>query len=231
MRILIVDDDPMVNSINEKFARKVDPGFYIKTAFSLREAEKYLDKDDFDLVLLDIYFPEGKGTDLLRKIREKEIRSEVILITADKTLATIEKGLNLGIADYIIKPFTYERFREALVCAGKRIKLLNTGEITDQEKLDQLIMKNRLTPMEEQDFDDSDKVIEKGLSYHTLKAVKKVIEQENGDFTAETLGEKAGLARVTVRRYIEYLVKEGFLDMELSYGKVGRPQHFYRMKK
>ena len=52
-----------------------------------------------------------------------------------------------------------------------------------------------------------------------------------GSFTAEQIGEKLGMARVTIRRYLDFMDKQGILDVKLQYGKVGRPQHYYRLKR
>lgn len=55
------------------------------------------------------------------------------------------------------------------------------------------------------------------------------VEKSNYEyFTAEDFAEKLGIARVTVRRYLEYMEKENKVDKLVEYGKVGRPQHKYR---
>ncbi len=231
MKILIVDDDPMVSMINEKFARKVDDSFFVKTALSLPEAENCFLKDNYDLVLLDIYFPNGTGIDFLKWIRDRGSKTEVILITADTSSATVEKGLSLGIADYIIKPFTFERFSEALLAVKKRIKLFKSNTLINQEKLDQLMAERYVADFPISFENNTEKELKKGLSFYTYKSIINAIEKETDSFTSDMLAEKTGLARVTVRRYLEYMVKEGLLDVELSYGKIGRPQHYYGKKK
>ncbi|RHW63500.1 HTH domain-containing protein, partial [Clostridium botulinum] len=68
----------------------------------------------------------------------------------------------------------------------------------------------------------------KGLNKYTYKSVWNEIEKSNDkDFTAEYLAEKLGIARVTVRRYLEYMEKENKVYKLVEYGKVGRPQHKY----
>ncbi|MGL5652028.1 MAG: hypothetical protein ACRDDE_09730 [Paraclostridium sp.] len=69
----------------------------------------------------------------------------------------------------------------------------------------------------------------KGFNKHTYKLIWKEIEKEDGEyFTSEDLSEKIKVARVTVRRYLEYMEKEGQLEKLVEYGKVGRPQHKFR---
>jgi two-component system CitB family response regulator len=68
----------------------------------------------------------------------------------------------------------------------------------------------------------------KGFNKYTYKSIWDEIEKSSlNEFTAEDLAEKLGIARVTVRRYLEYMEKENKIDKSIEYGKVGRPQHKY----
>ena len=221
MRILIVEDDPMVREINRKFAERIDEISEILTAPSLDEARQILLKQKVELVLLDVYFPEGKGTDLLKWIRDQEMKCEIVFITADKSVETVEQAFQFGSVDYLIKPFTYERFEEAIRAALRRIQGIQEKGTLEQAQVDQLFRRERaqekpLSPME------------KGLSRKTYELIWREIDKMDHPFTPEEIGESSGLARVTVRRYLEYMVREGLLKMDLSYGKVGRPQHYYQ---
>ena len=69
----------------------------------------------------------------------------------------------------------------------------------------------------------------KGLNKYTYKSIWEEIERRDSEyFTAEELSEKVKVARVTIRRYLEYMEKEGELEKLVEYGKVGRPQHKFR---
>ena len=121
----------------------------------------------------------------------------------------------------MIKPFTYERFEEAIRVSSRRIQAIPEAGTLEQAQLDQLFRRNHqpeptMVPME------------KGLSRKTYELVWREIEKMDHPFTPEEIGRSSGLARVTVRRYLEYMVREGVLKMDLSYGKVGRPQHYYQ---
>jgi len=221
MRILIVEDDPMVREINRKFAERIDEISEILTAPSLDEARQTLLKQKVELVLLDVYFPEGKGTDLLKWIRDQEMKCEIVFITADKSVETVEQAFQFGSVDYLIKPFTYERFEEAIRAALRRIQGIQEKGTLEQAQVDQLFRRER---MQEKPLSP----MEKGLSRKTYELIWREIDKMDHPFTPEEIGESSGLARVTVRRYLEYMVREGLLKMDLSYGKVGRPQHYYQ---
>ncbi|MDZ7542753.1 response regulator, partial [Clostridium perfringens] len=158
------------------------------------------------------------GIDLLKWIRAQEIDIDIILITADKSIERIQEAFRYGVVDYLIKPFDFDRFKEALYqFKGRYDKFKNNDEI-EQKELDKLIA-NSIVSKNEEDF-------AKGLNRFTYRSIWDEIEKSNyEDLTAEYLAEKLGIARVTVRRYLEYMEKENNVEKLVEYGKVGRPQY------
>ena len=112
IRTMIVEDDPMVRQINSKFLAKIKGFSLEKSASNLSEAREFLEKDTVDLILLDVFLPNENGIDFLKWLRKNEIESDVILITADKSIERIKDAFRYGGVDYLIKPFTFERFQE-----------------------------------------------------------------------------------------------------------------------
>ncbi|MBQ5986643.1 MAG: response regulator transcription factor [Clostridia bacterium] len=101
IRILIVDDEqPIANLIRMNLARQ---GYDCTCAYDGQEAADLLEKNPFDLVLLDIMLPKYNGYDLLAFIRPMNI--PVIFLTAKSDVGDRVKGLKLGAEDYIVKPF------------------------------------------------------------------------------------------------------------------------------
>ena len=112
--VLIVEDDPMVAMINEQYVCK-NPQFVVAASCrNGQEALDFLDANNVDLIVLDVFMPYMDGIETLKKIREKKISSEVIMVTAANDVATLEDTLHLGVIDFLIKPFAYERFQIAL---------------------------------------------------------------------------------------------------------------------
>ena len=114
IKVFIVEDDPMVKEINTRFLEKLEGFIVVGNASSIEEAKVKIIKENADLMLLDIFLPDGKGIDLLKWIRTKEIAIDTILITADKCKASVDEAFKYGAIDYLIKPFKFERFKEAL---------------------------------------------------------------------------------------------------------------------
>lgn len=220
IQVMIVEDDPMVREINSKFLKRVEGFNLYKAVSNLDDAKKFILIKKPDLILLDVYLPKENGIDFLKWIRAQEIDIDVILITADKTIERIQEAFRYGIVDYLIKPFSFERFKESLSQFKSRYYQFKKNDVIEQKELDKLISSSNSS----QNDDD----FTKGLNKYTYKSIWEEIGKNNyDDFTAEDLAEKLGIARVTVRRYLEYMEKENKVDKLVEYGKVGRPQHRY----
>ncbi len=220
IEVMIVEDDPMVREINSKFLKRVE-GFNLFQAVSnLEDAKKYVTLKKPDLILLDVYLPKENGIDFLKWIRRQAIGIDIILITADKSMERIQEALRYGAVDYLIKPFSFERFKEALLQFKNRYYQFEKYEVMEQNELDRLISCSAALQNEDE--------FEKGLNKYTYRLIWDEIEKRNyEEFTAENLAEKLGIARVTVRRYLEYMEKEDKVEKLAEYGKVGRPQYKY----
>lgn len=226
IKVMIVEDDPMVCEINKKFLAKVDGFELLDTAKSLDEAKKKIKENEPDLILLDVFFPQGKGVDLIKWLRIENYKSDVIFITADDNRKTFQEAFRYGAIDYIIKPFVLKRFKTALLNYSTRVCNLNQSDSINQELVDKYVYRRI-------DLDEECKELSamKGFSQHTFEKILKAIDElENQTFTAEEVAQLIGVSRITARRYLDYLEREDQLEIELEYGKVGRPQNKYRVK-
>ena len=224
MKILIVDDDPMVAHINLKFANKA--GYEdVETAADIESAKERLRQGDIDLVLLDVYLPTGKGTEILKWIRQQNLNTDAILITADRSSETVEESMNFGAVDYLIKPFDFDRFQLAMEKFERKRNGFVGKKSVEQEDIDSIFF-------ESVNKNDKNKIIlEKGMSEKTYTAILNAIKAIDASVTAEDLGDKLGISRVSVRRYLEYMEGQGILEMKPIYGKKGRPQHLFKYVK
>lgn len=220
IQVIIVEDDPMVREINSKFLERVE-GFVLHKAVSnLEDAKKVISAKKPDLILLDVYLPKENGIDFLKWIRAQEMDIDIMLITADKSIERIQEAFRYGVIDYLIKPFSFERFKEALLKFKERYYKFKKNDVIEQMELDKLKASSSFSQNED-DF-------AKGLNKYTYRAIWDEIQKKSyEDFTAEELAEKLGIARVTVRRYLEFMEKENKIDKLVEYGKVGRPQYKY----
>jgi two-component system CitB family response regulator len=218
---MIVEDDPMVMEINSKFLKRVEGFTLYKGVSNLEDAKKVMLSKRPDLVLLDVYLPNENGMDFLNWIRSQGLDADIILITADKSIERIQQAFRYGVVDYLIKPFRFERFKEALLQYKDRFESFRNSEVIEQKDLDRYLSGQNLAQNEE-DFT-------KGINKYTYQAIWGKIEVGGDEYyTAENLAEMLQIARVTVRRYLELMEKEEKIYKLVEYGKVGRPQHKYR---
>lgn len=218
IKVLIVEDDPMVLEVNKSFLGKL-PGFQlIANASTGKEAIEIIKNGQIDLVLLDIYLPDISGAELLSNIRNINIPVDVIAITAARDAETVHQLFRLGTIDYLVKPFHFERFKFALENYARFWHKLKNTQLINQDDIDSWIDQNSNTQTE---------LLPKGLSEITLKQIMMVMLKQNDPITAEQLAQYLGLARVTVRRYLEYLEKQDRIKVKMAYGRVGRPTHYY----
>lgn len=102
--ILAVDDAAFILS---RITDALGEYYNVVTVNSGARALKYLDKNKPDLILLDIRMPFRDGFDILREIRSMDDRADipVIMLTAMEDKQSVMKGIELGVCDYILKPF------------------------------------------------------------------------------------------------------------------------------
>ncbi|HBV85411.1 MAG TPA: two-component system response regulator [Desulfosporosinus sp.] len=224
--LVLVEDDPMVMEVNEGFIKRVG-GFRIRgKAKTGKQALEIIQKLRPRLVILDIYLPDMNGIQILREIRRQGIPTDIILITAAQDVPTVQAGLRFGVVDYIIKPFKFERINAALknyLTYSEQFK--NRGEM-NQKDLDRLI---KILPNDETQYSRSREELPKGLREITLQQVYNFLKESQVGLSAEEVAEGAGLARVTARRYLEYLEKIDRVLLETQYGSVGRPINKYKI--
>lgn len=219
--VLIVEDDPKIAEIHKHFTEKVDGFEVVGIADSLDDAEKMSQLLEPDLVLLDYYFPEGHGTDILWRIRGEQLATDIIMVTAAKESETLQEAMRGGVFDYILKPVMFPRFEEALKRFEKHRQQLRCEDNFNQQDVDRLLHPYK-------DSQPGESVLPKGVDPLTLKKIQSVFDDPHADgLSAEEVGDKIGTSRTTARRYLEYLASTGQLHAELVYGAVGRPERKY----
>lgn len=216
--VVIVEDDPMITELNRRYAER-DGRFTVTQTFSQpRRALDWLRHNPADLVILDFYMPQMNGLELLRAIRGAGVEADVIMITAANDAATVEALTRLGVVDYLVKPFAYERFCAALDAFCRRRSAMR-GSL-DQSALDNLLHTAPPAPA----------TLPKGMQPQTQERVLACMRAApDRAYTCEEIAAAAGLSVVTVRRYMGYLAQQGQVTGDMNYGTGGRPCLVYRL--
>jgi two-component system, CitB family, response regulator len=218
LRVLIVEDDFRVAQVNRGFVSQMEGFAVTGIAATAEQAEQAVDELQPDLILLDLYLPDGSGLELLRRLRSSGCGADVIVITAAKEAATLQDALRGGVVDYILKPYRMERFTEALrQYRETRTQIARTAEV-EQSQVDRLLRRHTRTDGQERP---------KGIDGLTLDRVAGALRTTDQPLTADEFGARVGLSRTTARRYLEYLVEVGKATVQAAYGDVGRPERLY----
>lgn len=221
IRVLIVEDDLRISELHRRFTEKIERFEVAGIANTIADAEEMTEVLAPDLVLLDLFFPEGNGLDLLRKLRSRAVPVDVILITAAREMSSLREAIRGGVFDYIVKPVILARFQASMERYRDYFGNMRTGGDIDQNDIDRMFRSEIGRKLEEPQMP-------KGIDRLTLRKIKQVYESSsNNNFSAEEVAEQIGLSRSTARRYLEYLVSDGFLAADLLYGAVGRPERRY----
>lgn len=216
IQVIIVEDDPMVVKFNKYYLEQV-PGFQLAAvAHSGEEALLILETQKIDLILLDIYIPGINGLELLSRLRKKDESADVIVVSAAHDSVSIKKALQYGAVDYLIKPFEFDRFKAALIGYKEREKLIKNHEDLSQGDLDKHFLSKDKT--------GATLEVPKGLDRNTLKMVwEHIIRTKGTAFSTEEIANNAGISRVSMRKYLQFLEASGALKKVISYGSPGRP--------
>lgn len=226
IKILVVEDDPMVSEINQSYLQRTidDTQLEISVAKDGSIALKEITKQDFDLILLDVYMPKLNGDKLLKELLELKKHPQIIMLTAANESKHLQSAVEYGVLDYLVKPFTFERFQQAIEKFLKTQQSLNENKVFSQEKIDSLFQNTSETKKDNHD-------LPKGLSELSLQKIKKEISKEEGLFSVQDLARKTQLSRISVKKYLDYLLDQEEIQSEIKYLEIGRPLTVYKKKR
>lgn len=132
MKVLLVEDNIGLNASLKEILEL--NGYIVDGAFDADEALNFLQNSFYDVIILDVMLPDIDGFTLLKLIREKGIKTPVIMLTAKDQLRDKVKGLELGADDYITKPFEVEELLARIKVVARR----SSVEKSDVVKIDDL---------------------------------------------------------------------------------------------
>lgn len=220
--LVLVEDDPMVREVHRQFIERIEGFKIIGIASNGLEGLRLIRKSQPDLAIIDMYMPYMGGLEMLREVRSEGFLLDVIAITAARDIETVHRVLQQGAIDYIMKPFTFDRIKKSLDnYRFFRFKLKEKKDFS-QGELDRLLFMNNMEEREEE-------LLPKGLTMPTLTKILDFISNASSPVSAEEVAEAIGIARVTARRYLDFLEKEGRVKIHIQYGGVGRPVNRYGM--
>jgi two-component system response regulator DctR len=219
-RVMIVEDNGAVAALHKRI---VDSSPYFHTAHIARNGVQAFDAlpaVNPDLVILDLTMPGGDGLPFLRRLRGGNVPVDVVVVTASRSGRVVQEATQLGVLDYLVKPFAPPRLRHALSVFAVRHRTLMSFPELSQGQVDSV----RAAATTRQR-----RALPGGLRQSTLAAVLNALGDAPDGVSAEQLGCKVGIARVTARRYLAYLEIQGIVEVNRESHGPGRPRNRYRL--
>jgi DNA-binding NtrC family response regulator len=173
-RILIVDDEEILCDLLGD-SLKID-GHAITKAYDGQTALDLLQKNDYDLGIIDLFLPVKTGIEIMQFIKDNKIKIDIIMASGYTEAATAEEAIKLGARDFIIKPFNLKALKSVIQ------RIFDTDIRT----------KNYLDPERKFNNDDINiQVIEKTITSKTEKIKNDLQDSqrdESPDFVSESIG-------------------------------------------
>lgn len=225
IRTLIVEDDFRVADIHAAYVSRVAGFEVIGKAHTAAAAYEFILTQKPDLVLLDLYLPDEHGLELFSRLQQlpRGSKMDIFVITAARDSQSVRDALQLGAANYIVKPFTHLQLAERLLAyRAARSRLIDTREVS-QEEVDRVSVLMRGAKIDLYRSDNS--------KNPTTDSILKFVEASAEPVSSSDISQALGLSRATAQRYLSQMVEGRLLELELQYGTTGRPIHKFRVHK
>ena len=223
LRVAVVEDDDGVAALHERYIAAADRLEFVGRASSVAEAARLLDATHPDLVLLDVYLPDGTGIDLLRRLRAQRPGAyDVIMVTSAAELPVVERAMHLGVHDYLLKPFSPTEFARRIAAYANGRQGRPQGAVA--RSLTQREIDAMRSPQAAGSPSRSPRT---GLASASTELVAEALRAAGAPVTATEIGAATGMSRVSARRHLEQLVQAGTATSRPRFGEQGRPHIEY----
>jgi DNA-binding NtrC family response regulator len=130
-KIIVLEDDAIVRNNLENYLRR--QRFDVASAPTLAAARDYLNRDNFDLIFMDMRLPDGEGIELLKYLQTRPVRPLAVVMTGFGSVESAVDCMKNGAFDYIIKPFSTDQIEFTLRKAQEFNQLLKVNTLLSQE--------------------------------------------------------------------------------------------------
>lgn len=204
--LLIIDDSKdILFAISEFFLIK---DWKVYTALSMDEALKIISTKELDIIIIDYHMPNINGILGVKLIRQMNNHIPIIALTVEGSENIAEEFFAAGADDFAIKP----------------IKVL---DLYSRVNVHLHKYKHEETLEKKEKYGN----YKKGINNNTISLIEEKMKLINGYTTIEVIAELTGLATQTINKYMNYLVDEELVELNIIYGKIGRPRNEYLWKK
>jgi len=223
--VLVVDDDFRVAAVHKGFVERV-PGFrVVGTAHTAAEALEQAQASHPDVVLMDVYLPDGDGLQVLRELQELPDPPTALVISAASDASAVKLAIQVGAAHYLVKPFGFQALADRLTAIRETHERLHAWPLEPtQQDVDRLFGELHPPPSPDEPTADGTRLAP------TLSSILGEIRASAGSLSASEVAQRIGISRATAQRYLAQLEQSQLVSMELRSGATGRPEHRYAIR-
>lgn len=204
--ILSIDNDEQIRySLGALFATQ---HWETLDAGDMKEGLRLFSQQQPDVVLIDYHMPDINGILGVQMLRALDTQVPIIVFTIDESQSVADDFLLAGASDFALKP----------IRAPDLISRINLHL--------RLVAQSR-----ENISSEASPFVNKGIGEPTLNLIKEYFHHHSDFLSADAIAKGTGLAYQTVYRYLQYLVKDKLVEVQTSYGRIGRPRQSYRLSK
>lgn len=209
IRTLVLDDDFRVGRLHQSIVDERSGFVALEPVRTIAEARAAVRDLAPDLLLADVYLPDGDGIGLVR-----EAGIDAIVVSAADDSATVRRALRSGAHAYLIKPFEKRSLAGALDRYARFRNLLSGDR-----------------PLPQKDLDRALAILHGSgeAASSSRSATEQVVLAALGEdeASAAEIGERVGISRATAQRHLAALAERAAVEVRLRYGATGRPEHRY----
>lgn len=173
------------------------------TAINAKEGIEKFKRELPNLVLIDYHMPRMNGMEAVKELRKICHKVPIVVLTVEERQETADEFIMAGANDFALKP-------------------IKAPDLISRIKVHLRMNRNSYN----QDKNEPEYI--KGINNPTLELITSVLTNTDGFVFIADICENTGLAHQTVHRYLQYLIDIKKIEINLDYGKVGRPKQSYR---
>lgn len=173
MNVLVIEDDPSVRTLVKAVLEK--NRYEVDLADTAQSGEEHALDNNYDIIILDLGLPDGDGFDLAKSMRDQDVTTPILVLSAEQETDVKIKCLRVGADDYITKPFDTEELLARIEAVSRRSGEVNGDRVLECGEL-KIDMLERVFSVNDQKVDLTNN--EYNLLVYLLKKKNKIVTQE-----------------------------------------------------
>lgn len=201
MRILIIEDEKqLAQNIKEYLSKRGDA---VDVAHTGEDGQFMAESEPYDVIILDLMLPDSDGLTICRRLRQKNLKTPILILTAKGSVEERVAGLNAGADDYLVKPFAFLELEARLEALIRRNQsqgqtVLKLKNLTLDPQKHEVKVKDRIINLSPKEF----AILEMLLRRQNQVVTRSMIMEHVWDYNFESMSNIVDVFVATLRKKI-----------------------------